>query len=164
MPEPVGAAGYKAALRRFASGVTVITCRPDGQDHAMTASAFCAVSLDPPLVLVCVSRTARFSSAIQASPLWGVSILAASAEPAADWFATSGRPLAGQLDQVAHHRGSTGVALLDDALAVLECRTRSISAAGDHDIVIGEVITAAVSEQADPLLHWESAYRRIALP
>jgi flavin reductase (DIM6/NTAB) family NADH-FMN oxidoreductase RutF len=162
MGEDIGPAQYKAALRRFATGVTVISCVVEGQDHAMTASAFTAVSLEPPLVLVCVARNARFSAAIGASTQWGVSILGASAQSCADWLATSGRPLAGQLERVPHHRGSTGVALLDDSLATLECVTTSRTAAGDHDVVVGRVVAAAVTDLDDPLLHWMSAYHGIA--
>lgn len=159
MSEHLSRASFKAALRRFASGVTVITCAADGVDHAMTASAFSAVSLEPPLVLVCVRRTARFAEALRRTDAWGVSILDASGEAASRWFATSGRPLHGQLDAFAHRRGSLGVALLDCSLAQLQCRTASVVAAGDHDIVVGEVADAALSEHGAPLLYWEGGYR-----
>ncbi len=97
MADGVGEGQFKAALRRFASGVTVVTCRAGDVDHAMTASAFSAVSLDPPLVLVCVNRRARFADALAQTDWWGVSILAEDEHDAARWFATSGRPLVGQL-------------------------------------------------------------------
>ena len=98
----------------------------------MTASAFTSVSLDPLLVLVCVDKEARFRDAVLESGIWGVSVLSRAGRRAADWFATKGRPLVGQLDRFPHHRGQvTGAALLDDALAWLECRTarRSTTAA-----------------------------------
>ncbi len=161
MGETVGADQYRAALRRFPTGVTVVTCRVGGVDHAMTASAFAAVSLDPPLVLVCVSRRARFAEALAGTRWWAVSILAEESEAAARWFATSGRQLIGQLDRVAHTRGVGGAALLQASLATLECETADVIRAGDHDIVVGRVAEAAVTNYDRPLLYWEAGYRRI---
>lgn len=152
---------FKAALRRFASGVTVVTCRVDGEDHAMTASAFSAVSLEPPIVLVCVRRSARFAAALRRTDQWAVSILAESGEAAARWFASSGRPLAGQLDAVGHSRATSGVALLEDSLAHLQCRTGNVVQAGDHDIVVGEVHDIGIGAAGAPLLYWEGEYRSL---
>ena len=162
MPEPVTAGLFKAALRRFASGVTVVTCRVDGLDHAMTASAFSAVSLEPPLVLVCVSRTARFSEAIAQTDIWGVSILDEGGEPAARWFAKSGRPLSGQMEKVEHVRSAEGIALVAASLAQLQCRTHSVVTAGDHDVVIGAVESVALPGEDHPLVYWEGDYRRLS--
>jgi flavin reductase (DIM6/NTAB) family NADH-FMN oxidoreductase RutF len=159
--EAVGEDLFKAALRRFASGITVVTCRIGDADHAMTASAFSAVSLDPPLVLVCVNRRARFAEALAATQWWGVSILAEDGQDAARWFATSGRPLVGQLDRFPHRRGGCGVALLDGSLATLECRTQTVQTAGDHDIVVGAVAAATIGAQGHPLLYWDGEYRRL---
>lgn len=158
---PVTAEQFKAALRCFPSGVTVITCRADGIDHAMTASAFSAVSLEPPLVLVCVNRAARFRQALLQTTSWGVSILAQDGADAARWFATSGRPLMGQMERVRHHRGGSGVALLDGSLATLECSTQDVLAAGDHDVVVGRVSAAECSDQSSPLVYWQGDYRRL---
>ncbi|MFN8127076.1 MAG: flavin reductase family protein [Candidatus Nanopelagicales bacterium] len=155
-------AEFRQALGSFATGVAVVTCVADGVDHAMTANAVSSVSLHPPLVLVAVARTARFWEALQATPFWSVSMLAADARDHAAWFATSGRPLEGQLDRVPHHRGDHGEALLDQSLAWLQCRTQQVVAAGDHDIVIGEVERLRLGAAAPALLYWHSSYR--ALP
>jgi flavin reductase (DIM6/NTAB) family NADH-FMN oxidoreductase RutF len=161
MAEPVSGAEFKAALRRFASGVTVVTCRVQDVDHAMTASAFSAVSLDPPLVLVCVNRRSRFAEAFGATQSWGVSILAEDGQEAARWFATSGRPLLGQLERFDYVRGGNGAALLGGSLATMECRTWSVQTAGDHDIVIGAVTAASIGGAGHPLVYWEAGYRRL---
>lgn len=161
MAESVDADQFRAALRQFASGVTVVTCRVAGVDHAMTASAFTAVSLEPALVLVCVNRRARFAEALAGTSSWGVSVLAEQSQEAATWFATSGRPLVGQLDRFPHSRGASGVALLDGSLAVLECHTQGVQEAGDHDIVVGAVASAAVADSGRPLLYWQGDYRRL---
>ncbi|HZC25705.1 MAG TPA: flavin reductase family protein, partial [Actinopolymorphaceae bacterium] len=102
---PVEETRYRAAMARFASGITVTTTRADGVDHAMTASAFTSVSLRPPLVLVCVEKVARFHAAVLASECWGVSVLAASDHAVATWLATRGRSLATQLDGIPTWRG-----------------------------------------------------------
>jgi flavin reductase (DIM6/NTAB) family NADH-FMN oxidoreductase RutF len=169
---PPTAAEFREAVSRFATGITVVTCVVDGVDHAMTANAFASVSLDPVLVLVSVERDARFHDAVSATSGWGVSILSVDAEPVARWLATKGRPLEGQLDQVAHHRSpNLGVALIDGALATLECRTVDTHKAGDHDIVVGEVIALEtrpdepVGEEhasTEPLLYYRRRYRSIA--
>ena len=156
-------ATFRAALGRFATGVTVVSTVSDGIDYAMTANAVTSVSLDPPMVLVCVYQDARFHDAVLASGEWGVSILAADARGAATWLATRGRPLAGQLDPVPHHRGPvTGVALVDGSLATLECRTVATHPAGDHTVVIGEVVAIDLPDHAsDALTYYRGQYGRI---
>jgi flavin reductase len=148
VPAPVDADAFRRAVGHFATGVTVVTARLDGLDHAMTASAFTSVSLDPVRVLVCVDKEARFRDAVLESGVWGVSVLSTAGRQAAEWFATRGRPLVGQLDRFAHHRGAaTGVALLDGALAWLEVRSTAVYDGGDHDIVVGEVIAIATGDR-----------------
>jgi flavin reductase (DIM6/NTAB) family NADH-FMN oxidoreductase RutF len=128
-------------MAQFASGVTVVTTVQGGVDHAMTANAFTSVSLDPPLVLVCVDKSTRFHQAVALSRFWGASILGGEQLEPARWLAIRGRQLAGQLDSVAHRRGEhTGAALLEDALCRLECRTWEMYDGGDHTIVVGEVV------------------------
>lgn len=155
-------AEFRRVLGSFATGVAVVTCVADGIDHAMTANAVSSVSLRPPLILVSVARTARFWEAIHATRQWSVSLLTAAARDHAAWFATSGRPLQGQLDRVPHHRGAHGIALLDQSLAWLECRTYQVVPAGDHDIVIGEVESLRMGADDPALLYWHSTYRALA--
>jgi flavin reductase (DIM6/NTAB) family NADH-FMN oxidoreductase RutF len=161
--ESVDVAAFRRAVGHFASGVTVVTCRVGGVDHAMTASAFTSVSLDPVLVLVCVDKEARFRDAVLEATDWGVSVLSVADRRAAEWFAMKGRPLIGQMDRHPHHRDVTGAALLDNAIAWLECRTHAVYDGGDHDIVVGAVIAAAEGDRdAVPLLHHRGRYGRLA--
>jgi len=163
--EPLGPTvdDFRAAVGRFATGVCAMTSRLDGHDHAMTANAFASVSLDPLLVVVSVAEDARFLDAVRQSGVWGVSVLAEGSRGSADWLASPGRPVLHQLDRVAHHRGSvTGVALLDGALATFECRTDAVHPAGDHFLVVGEVLAVRAPDQAPaPLLYYQGRYRRI---
>jgi len=131
----------------------------------MTVSAFTSVSLEPPLVLFCAEKIARFHDAVLTAGSWAVSVLAEDGEKTARWLATRGRPLDGQLDGVAHHPGPvTGAPLLDGALATLECQTAAVYDGGDHSIILGEV--TAVDGPADPpargpLVHHSGRYRRL---
>jgi flavin reductase (DIM6/NTAB) family NADH-FMN oxidoreductase RutF len=158
---------FRGALGRFASGVTVVSTVHEGLDHAMTASAFTSVSLDPPLVLVCTHKTSRFHEAVMASGTWGVSILSEQGKEASAWFAHRGRDLATQFDEIDYHRAANGVALIDQSLAWLECTTQQAIDGGDHTILIGAVTAAAVaSDQAgqcpdNPLLYYRSHYGTI---
>jgi flavin reductase (DIM6/NTAB) family NADH-FMN oxidoreductase RutF len=158
----VDQASFRRATGQFASGIVVVTTRGG---HAMTVSAFTSVSLDPPLVLFCAEKIARFHDAVLAEGAWAVSILAEDDEKTAGWLATRGRPLDGQLDGIAHHPGPlTGAPVLDDALAALECRTTAVHDGGDHSIIVGQV--AAVAGPADrlslgPLVHYSGGYRRL---
>ena len=162
MSDPVDHALFRLAAGQFASGIVVVTTRGG---HAMTVSAFTSVSLDPPLVLFCAEKIARFHDAVLAEGSWAVSILAEDDEKTARWLATRGRPLDGQLDGMAHHPGPvTGAPVLDDALAVLECRTAAVHDGGDHSIVVGRV--EGVAGPSDPLprgplVHYSGAYRRL---
>ena len=159
--DPNSAADFRKVMASYATGVVVVTLQVDGVDHAMTANSFTSVSLAPPLVLVCVERASRFDEALaECDGTWAVSVLGEANEPAARWFATKGRPLAGQFDEVPHHRGENGALLIDGALAHLQCRTEAVYRAGDHDILLGRVTAMAAASGADrPLLYYGSSFR-----
>jgi flavin reductase (DIM6/NTAB) family NADH-FMN oxidoreductase RutF len=159
--QPVDRDAYRRAVGRFATGIAVVTTRLDGIDHAMTVNSFASVSLDPLLALFCAEKIARFHDAVLAAGVWGVSVLPDTAEDVSRFFAHRGRPLEGQLDGRPHHRGGLGVALLDDALATLECRTAAVHDAGDHSIVVGAVVAAVTPAEGSPLLYHEGRYRRL---
>jgi len=158
----VDQAAFRWAAGQFAGGIVVVTT---SEGHAMTVSAFASVSLEPPLVLFCAEKIARFHDAVLAADGWAVSILAEDGEKTARWLATRGRPLDGQLDDVPHRPGPvTGAALLDGALATMECQTFAVYDGGDHSIVVGRV--AAVDSPSNPpprgpLVHHAGRYRRL---
>jgi len=161
----VDQAAYRRAAGQFPSGIVVVTT---SAGHAMTVSAFASVSLEPPLVLFCAEKIARFHDAVLAAGSWAVSILTEDGEKTARWLATRGRPLDGQLDQIPHHPGAvTGAPLLDGALASLECQTFAVYDGGDHSIIVGRVV--AVDGPADPrahgpLVHHAGRYRPLPPP
>lgn len=158
--EGVSAAAMRRTMADFASGVTLVTARWEGADHAMTATAFCSVSLDPPLVLVCVSKSSRFHTAATRAGGWAVSLLAADQGWVARHFANRGRDLRTQFDAVPHQPAPlSGAPLVDGALAWLECATDAQHDAGDHTILVGRVLrTSDESADAEPLTYYRGTY------
>jgi flavin reductase len=151
-------------MGRFATGVSMLTTRSRDVDYAMTASALTSVSLEPLLLLVCIEREARFHDTVLDAGVWGISVLSARDRPAADWLATRGRPLHGQLDRIPHHHGlQTGVALLDSALSTFECRTTAVYPAGDHSIVVGDVVSVtSATHSGEALVYYRGRYGTLA--
>ncbi len=136
---------YRATMQRLAGGVTVVAVRHGATDLAMTATAVASVSLRPPMLLFCVHTDARIREALEDVDTWAVSILDGEAKVAADRLASPGRPAIGQLTGVAHTRGPhSGAALVEQAQGWLECRTHWVRNAGDHDVVVGEVLDATL--------------------
>ena len=152
---------YRRVVGRFATGVTVITTLVDGEQHAMTCNSFTSVSLEPVLVLFCAEKIARFHDAVLSTGTWAVSVLAQGQEDVSRRFAVRGRPLEDQFAGLPHSVGPlTGAAVVDGALASLECRTVSTADAGDHTVVIGEVLGLGVPDpDGEPLLYYEGRYR-----
>ena len=155
---------YRRAMGRFATGVTMLTTRTGDVDYAMTASALTSVSLEPLLLLVCIEREARFHDIVLEAGFWGVSVMSVGDRPGADWLATRGRPIHGQLDRIPHHHGPrTGVALLNSALATFECRTTDVHPAGDHSIVVGEVVSiSSAPRPGEALVYYRGRYGALA--
>ncbi|MEV4106796.1 flavin reductase family protein [Nonomuraea sp. NPDC049695] len=158
---PVDPATYRKVVGRFATGVAIVTTRADGLDHAMTVNSFTSVSLDPLLVLFCAEKVARFHDAVMEAGVWGVSVLPASMEDASRFFAHRGRPLNGQLARWSHHRGASGVALFDGALATIECATTAVHDGGDHSIVVGGVTSLDTPSDGAPLLYHDGQYKTL---
>jgi flavin reductase (DIM6/NTAB) family NADH-FMN oxidoreductase RutF len=137
----------KHALRdvmaQFATGITVLTAR-GASAHAMTANAFTSVSLDPPMVLCCVARTARMHETILDARGFGVSVLSSEQEGLARYFASRGRPPGmAQFERIGWFPGQhTGVPLLTGSLAWLECDLQDVYEGGDHSIFLGLVRSA----------------------
>lgn len=154
---------YRRVVGRFATGVTVVTSVLDGEQHAMTCNSFTSVSLDPVLVLFCAEKIARFHDVVLATGEWAVSVLGQGQERVSRHFAVRGRPLRDQFATVAHSTGPlTGAAVLDGAVAALECRTVSTVDAGDHTVLVGEVRGLAVPDPAgSPLIYYEGRYRAV---
>jgi flavin reductase len=156
----VSAASLRHVMTEFASGVTVVTTDWQGMDHAMTATAFCSVSLAPPLVLVCVGKSSRFHEAVIRSQSWAASLLAADQGWIARHFAHRGRDLLSQFATVPYTRApSSNAPLITGAQAWLDCSTYAVHDGGDHTIVVGLVVGAIHGSTARaPLTYLRGAY------
>ena len=149
---------FRAVLGRFPSGVTVVTTiSTDGSDQGMTVSAFCSVSLDPPLVLICIERSASAHEALSTAKGFVVNVLAAKQEQIARRFAIID---VDRFEGIGFTRSANGYAILDDVLAVIECNRVSMYDGGDHSIIIGEV-EATRAEPGTPLLYYRGGYAQL---
>ncbi|MEU3659225.1 flavin reductase family protein [Streptomyces sp. NPDC032940] len=166
---------FRAVMSRLASGVVLVTAQeppldpddpgaPRGEDVGMTATAFMSVSLDPPLVLVSLRAGSRMDDLLDEQPVWAVSVLSESQRHIAGRFAMKGRVSDRLLfEDIPCVRGEvSGSPLVGGALATLECRTEQRIPAGDHTLVIGRVLTAAVpSADGGPLTYFRGRYRHL---
>jgi len=149
---------FSAALGRFSCGITILTARDQkGRDHGMTVSAFCSVSLEPPLVLVSVGHDASMHGLMMRAESVGISVLSSGQEPLSRRFAD---PESDRFDGIGYARGEKGVALLDDALVHLECDVIDRHEAGDHTIIICAVERAEAFD-GRPLLYYRGGYAQL---
>ena len=153
----IDASAFRNLLGRFATGVTVVTAHDSkGAAQGMTVSAFCSLSLDPPLVLMCIDKTAAMYDLLTSCERFTVNILSESQEEVARRFAATE---SAKFDGIGYSV-IEGDAVLDDVIAHAQCtRTQSVEA-GDHSIVIGEVRGATVSDGL-PLLYFRGGYSGI---
>jgi flavin reductase (DIM6/NTAB) family NADH-FMN oxidoreductase RutF len=135
----------------------VTTKAADGSDQGMTVSAFCSLSLEPPLVLICIEKTASVHEALTRAPSFVVNVLSAKQEQLARRFAIVDID---RFEGVGFSRSGDGIAVLDDVLAVIECNRFSLLDGGDHTIVLGEV-EAGRAENGTPLLYYRGGYAQL---
>jgi flavin reductase (DIM6/NTAB) family NADH-FMN oxidoreductase RutF len=149
---------FRAALSRFPSGVTVVTTRgSDGLLHGITVSAFCSVSLEPPLILVCVEKIASSHAALHESGTFVVNILSENQRDLSEHFAS-------QLDDkfltVKYHEGIHGLPVLAGGAASLECTLHAAYDGGDHTIFVGSIENVTIND-VRPLAYLHGDYRSI---
>lgn len=155
---PVSQAEFRSALSCFASGVNVVTTiDAAGELHGLTVSAFCSVSLAPPMVLICIEKTTASHFAFLESRAFVVNILDESQAALSDHFAT---PLPDKFIGLGYHSGIAGIPVLENSLANLECRIRHNFDGGDHSIFVGEVELATIRD-GKPLVYFQGGYRTI---
>lgn len=153
---PIDESEFRRILGHWATGVAVATATaPDGRPCGLTANAFCSVSLEPPLILVCVEQDADSHDCIRAAGTFAINILNDRDERLARHFAgdNPGEKFTG----IAWHPGSAGAPLLDDALAWIECRLQAEHPGGDHTIFVGAV-TGGHAGDGTPLLYYRGGY------
>jgi len=159
----VDVGAFRRAMGSFPTGVTVVTvASDDGNVHGITVSSFSSVSLDPMLVLVCLNETSRGVSLIERAGAFVVNVLSARQRDVSRWFANRYRPAGSTMfDGVPFEPGVTGCPVLVDATASFECRLRQSHRAGDHLIMLGEVIALVHRPQLEPLIFHAGSYKSL---
>jgi flavin reductase (DIM6/NTAB) family NADH-FMN oxidoreductase RutF len=149
---------FRKTLAKFASGVTVVTSTDSaGQIFGITVSAFCSVSLEPPLILVSIEKGTGTHHALTESGMFNVHVLAEGQEDVSNRFASKSED---KFDGFEFSRDERGVPVIDGCLATINCRKFSEAEGGDHTIFIGEVMDSQLGD-GSPLLYWQSGYRKL---
>jgi flavin reductase (DIM6/NTAB) family NADH-FMN oxidoreductase RutF len=147
------------ALGCFATGVTVVTClKDDGEPAGLTVNSFTSVSLDPPLLLVCLYKQAASAPALIESSHFGINELQTRQQPASIRFSTRDEDRFGATPWAC---GEAGAPILKDSLGVFECERFAVYDGGDHHILVGRVVKASFDASLDPLLYFRGRYRRL---
>ena len=159
----VNESAFRRAMGSFPTGVTVVTvASEDSNMHGITVNSFSSVSLDPMLVLVCLNEASRGVSLIERAGAFVVNVLSAGQQDVSRWFANQYRPAGSTMfDGVPFEPGATGCPVLVDAAASFECRLRQSHRAGDHLIVLGEVVALVHRPQLEPLIFHAGSYRSL---
>jgi flavin reductase len=164
VPRPaVDVSAFREAMGSFPTGVTVVTvASDDGNIHGMTVNSFSSVSLDPMLVLVCLQKTSRGLGLIERAGAFAVNVLSARQHDVSRRFANRHRPVGpAMFDGVPFEPGVTGCPVLVDATASFDCRLRQCHRAGDHLIVLGEVVALMHRPQLEPLIFHAGTYKSL---
>jgi flavin reductase (DIM6/NTAB) family NADH-FMN oxidoreductase RutF len=153
--------GFKDALSCWCSGVCVVTVKDaDAMLYGLTVSSFSSVSLDPPLVSVCIDNGNRFPSMVESTGRFAVSILGVEQQKASNYFAKSGRPPTLDFTEIAGEWTPGGLPVVSGSLAWLGCEVFQAIPAGDHTILLGKVVETHATAEADPapLLYYRRGY------
>jgi flavin reductase (DIM6/NTAB) family NADH-FMN oxidoreductase RutF len=151
---------FREAMAALPAGVVVVSARDGEGVRGLTASSFTSVSLEPPLVLVCLDRFAGTRDAVAGTRRYAVSVLERSQEFVAERFAGRAPLVDPGWRDVPHDLRESGLPVVRGCVAWFECELRDLVEAGDHDIAVGAV-TAAGRGPGEPLVHWDRAYWRL---
>ena len=147
------------ALGCFATGVTVVTCLDEaGKPMGLTANSFTSVSLEPPLLLVCVHKKAASADVLIGASHFAVNVLQTGQQPASIRFSTR---VEDRFHETPWSGGEFGPPILKDSLGVFECERFGVHDGGDHHILVGHVLKASFDASLDPLLYFRGRYRRL---
>ena len=152
---------FRTVIGSFATGVTVITAAADGMLQGMTANAVTSVSLDPILVLVCIDKGTHTHGIVERGRAFAINVLGANQEDVSRLFAQKAAPERGTLRGQPFRIGRTGVPILEDSLAYLECRVTEMLEGGDHSMFLGEVVSQGAAPGGEPLLFFRGRYRTL---
>lgn len=155
----VDSTAFRDTMARFPSGITIVTTSDEsGRPYGFTASSFCSVSAEPPLVLVCLAKSAKSYPVFAGNDRFAISILHADQVNLARRFASRG---ADKFAEGRFIRTSGGGTVLEDALAVIECSVYRRYEGGDHMILVGEVQRLSLGEWRRPAVYFDRAFSTV---
>ena len=160
---PLSADHFKSAMRRWGSGVSILTTRREGGIMGITVSSFCSVSLAPPMILVCIDKKARSHQLIERHRAFAINVLKTGQERLSELAAGHAGEQGNWLEGVPYRKAETGAPILNECLAWFDCTLQAIHDGGDHTIFVARVEAAGHSE-GRPLLYYEGDYHRLAEP
>lgn len=160
--DTVDSAAFRAVMSRFATGVSVVTTCDGPKRYGITVNAFCSVSLNPPLVLVCIDRTSIVHQILRDTRIFAVNFLRDDQAELSTCFAGRSEDRIEHFCGAASHNELTGAPVLDASLAFVDCRVVNVFPGGDHDIFIGQVAALGAAE-GEPLLYYRSQYATLPL-
>jgi len=156
---PIDKDEFRKAMSRFASSVTVVTTESEtGEPKGLTVSAFCSLSLDPPLVLICIEKNASLHQVLRKGSHFAVNILSEDQELISRRFASRN---GNRFEGIGYTKGASGSPLLEDVIAHVECVVQESHPAGDHTIFIGQV-EATQTTEGKPLTYFRGGYSKLA--
>ena len=151
---------FRDVMGRFATGVTVVTTSNQGRLEGLTASAFSSVSLEPPLVLVCIGKDSSCYGAFSGGSFFAINILSAEQTGLSVRFSSD---VGDRFEGVAHETWVTGAPILAGAIAAVDCTLYAVYDGGDHSILVGRVERLGpIRKDADPLIYYRGAYRGVS--
>lgn len=150
-------------MRRWSSGVSVVTSVFDGYRHGMTVNSFTSISLNPPLVLVSIERKTRTHELIEQANIFGVTILADDQVEISDCFAGRQTETEDRFSKLETFTLETGASFIQGGLAFLDCRVLATLGAGDHTVFVGEVVGVQYNTLDNPLLYYNRSYRKLQI-
>jgi 3-hydroxy-9,10-secoandrosta-1,3,5(10)-triene-9,17-dione monooxygenase reductase component len=156
-PRHADTARFRRLMARWATGVSVVTAHAAGRDDGLTVNSFISVSLEPPRVLISIMTDSDTLTTIRQSQAFAVNVLAANQRGISERFAKR-IPSTEKFAGIALHRGETGAALLDGAMAMFECQVAQEIDVGDHVLFLGGAVALEEGPDAPPLLFYRSGY------
>lgn len=162
---PVSPEELRTTMRAWATGVTIVGVQHEGILHGMTVSSFTSVSLNPPLVLVSLEIGTRTQQLVQKAGNFGVTVLSAAQQEVSNCFANPNTDLGDRFAGREVFYLTTGAPFLHGGVAFFDCRVVNVLPAGNHEILIAEVLATKVNSSAggdpDPLIYFNRRYRQI---
>lgn len=157
----VGSEDLRVALRRWATGVTVVTTQHESIRHGMTVNSFTSLALEPPLVSVALERVTRTHSMVQQSGIFGVTILSNTQQEVSDCFAGRHTEHQDRFAGILTHTLLTGAPFIVGGFAFFDCRVVTNYLVGTHTLFVAEVIAVQLGESTQPIIYFNQSYWQV---